>query len=126
MMIATTLIAAAGCDGQQADEQAATGQSAGAPLALSDAMLNRLVAEYPSLGEERAPAPQPSADADPANIPERFRDRIPDAVLATVTGEATFYADHFEGRRTASGIPFRGCAGLADAAGAGRAGSDVT
>jgi rare lipoprotein A len=28
-------------------------------------------------------------------------------VLQTVTGEATYYADIFEGRRTASGIPFR-------------------
>jgi rare lipoprotein A len=107
MMMITAFLAAAGCEGRQADEQAAAGGSDGDPLALSDAMLNRLVAEYPSLGEERAPAPQPSADADPANMPERFRDRLPDAVLETMTGEATFYADHFEGRRTASGIPFR-------------------
>jgi rare lipoprotein A len=28
-------------------------------------------------------------------------------VLETVRGEATFYANTFEGRRTASGIPFR-------------------
>lgn len=27
--------------------------------------------------------------------------------LESVTGQATFYADRFEGRRTASGIPFR-------------------
>ena len=40
---------------------------------------------------------QPNGDAAPP----------PPSVKETVEGEATFYADHFEGRRTASGIPFR-------------------
>ncbi|MGH7555250.1 MAG: septal ring lytic transglycosylase RlpA family protein [Longimicrobiales bacterium] len=39
---------------------------------------------------------------------ERSRDRTDDRdVLATARGEATYYADFFEGRRTASGIVFR-------------------
>ena len=47
---------------------------------------------YPRLGEEPLPEPQPSGDR---------------TSLETTSGEATFYARRFEGRRTASGIPFR-------------------
>lgn len=100
--------AACGTDGDEQRAQPATEQPAGDMMAeLPEAAINRLIAEYPVLGEEPAPEPQPSDDADPTNVPARFSDRVPDAVLETATGEATFYADRFEGRRTASGIPFR-------------------
>ncbi len=61
--------------------------------------LEELKAEYPRLGTEPLPEPEPNDDAN--------LDEVPEEVLETVTGEATFYADKFEGRRTASGIPFR-------------------
>lgn len=89
-------------------EERAAGQPEGAAaVELPEEVINRLRAEYPVLREERAPEPEPSEDADPTSLPARFSDRVPDAVLETTTGEATFYADRFEGRRTASGIPFR-------------------
>ena len=74
---------------------------------LPSQVVNQLRAEYPVLREERAPAPKPSPDASPEEIPERLRGAAPEKVLQTATGGATFYADKFEGRRTASGIPFR-------------------
>jgi rare lipoprotein A len=40
-------------------------------------------------------------------LPQRVRETLPPRVLESVRGEATFYANTFEGRRTASGIPFR-------------------
>lgn len=70
-------------------------------------VVSQLRQEYPVLQPTPAPEPQPSPDANPEQVPERLRDRLPEAVLETVTGGATFYADKFEGRRTASGIPFR-------------------
>ncbi len=59
------------------------------------------IERYPVLGEERAPEPQPRGDqsAPPPDLPSE--------ILERVEGEATYYADTFEGRRTASGIPFR-------------------
>lgn len=66
-----------------------------------------LADRYPVLGEEWAPEPQPGADADPSSIPAEYRDALPQRALESATGEATFYADMFEGERTASGIPFR-------------------
>lgn len=63
--------------------------------------------EYPVLREERAPEPKPSPDADPERIPDRLRNVASERVLEAATGGATYYADKFEGRRTASGIPFR-------------------
>ena len=71
------------------------------------AMAESLIEEYPRLGEEPLPPPQPSAEADPSELPARLANRLPEPVLERVAGEATFYADRFEGRRTASGIPFR-------------------
>lgn len=76
-------------------------------VALAPHVINQLKAEYPVLRKETAPEPRPSPDANPAEVPERLRERLPERVLQTVTGEATFYANSFEGRRTASGIPFR-------------------
>jgi rare lipoprotein A len=74
---------------------------------LADSTLDRLAARFPVLGRDRAPAPTPGADAAPSNVPDRLRDRLPKRALASASGEATFYADRFEGRRTASGVPFR-------------------
>ena len=101
LIIPASLILAAGaCGGageQAADpaaEQADVNQVA---AELPGTMIDRLMAEYPVLGTD--PAPQPEPDGDGAEPPT-------DA-LETTEGEATFYADSFEGRRTASGIPFR-------------------
>ena len=70
-------------------------------------VIDRLKEDYPVLREAPAPEPRPSPDAAPEQVPERLRDALPKRVLETVRGGATFYADKFEGRRTASGIPFR-------------------
>ncbi|HEX2191375.1 MAG TPA: septal ring lytic transglycosylase RlpA family protein [Longimicrobiaceae bacterium] len=79
----------------------------GTRAALTPQMINQLRAEYPVLREERAPEPQPGADANPGDVPARLVGRVGPKVLASATGGATLYADKFEGRRTASGIPFR-------------------
>ena len=77
-----------------------------ANASLTGAELEELKREYPVLREEPAPAPKPDADA-PVNIPAQVRKALSEGVLESISGEATFYADKFEGRRTASGIPFR-------------------
>lgn len=74
---------------------------------LAPEAINQLRAEYPVLRRERAPEPRPSPDANPENVPPRLRSVASERVLEAATGGATFYADKFEGRRTASGIPFR-------------------
>lgn len=74
---------------------------------LSAEALQELKKRYPRLGTEPLPAPRPSTDASPGDVPEDIASNAPDRVLETATGEASFYADKFEGRRTASGIPFR-------------------
>ena len=63
--------------------------------------------QYPRLSTQPMPQPQPRPDANPAGIPEQVRAALSEPVLETISGTATFYADTFEGRRTASGIPFR-------------------
>lgn len=80
---------------QQANEELA--EDSATMAKLSEGRIARLAELYPVLGEERVGEPQPNGDAAPP----------PPSVKETVEGEATFYADHFEGRRTASGIPFR-------------------
>lgn len=111
-LIAATL-AACGPDREPApatetavQPQIATQAMAG-PSPLPQEVIDRLKAEYPVLRRDTAPEPQPSPDADPSVVPERVQAALAEPVLETVTGEATFYADSFEGRRTASGIPFR-------------------
>jgi rare lipoprotein A len=74
---------------------------------LGHQIIQQLKEEYPVLREERAPEPQPSPDANPARVPDRLQGVASERVLQTARGGATFYADKFEGRRTASGIPFR-------------------
>lgn len=59
----------------------------------------------PDPGAPRVPATQPvPRDAEPARLPDA--PGTP-AVLHVVEGEATYYADKFHGRRTASGEIFR-------------------
>jgi rare lipoprotein A len=74
---------------------------------LSPEAINQLKAEYPVLRQERAPEPRPRPDANPESVPPRLQSVASQKVLNAATGGATFYADKFEGRRTASGIPFR-------------------
>lgn len=59
---------------------------------------------------EGAPAADDLASAAVVEEPKEaapVEEAPSEEILETVTGEATFYADYFEGRRTASGIPFR-------------------
>ncbi len=94
--------------GQDAAEVAdTTDQSSVQESRLSEAELAELKEEYPVLRKDPAPAPKPSPDATPRNVPRELRQALTQGVLESVSGEATFYADKFEGRRTASGIPFR-------------------
>ena len=110
-----TLLAASAIACGDADDTAAAGAMpavgdsaavAAGIAAPSPAELARLEARYPVLGAERAPAPTPSPAAGTRDVPASVR-ALPADVKQTVTGEATYYADLFEGRRTASGIPFR-------------------
>lgn len=87
--------------------QAAMEQPADPTAEISPEMLAQLEERYPVLRETPAPEPQPNGDARADQVPERVRQALPEPVLQMVTGDATFYADKFEGRRTASGIPFR-------------------
>jgi rare lipoprotein A len=75
--------------------------------ALTPEQLQELESRYPTLGEESAAEPRPGNGARPSEIPKHVMDMVPGKAQHSVTGEATFYADRFEGRRTASGIPFR-------------------
>lgn len=107
-LLSATLLAAAGCSDdsttRSSDHPASTVATADT---VPDTLLQRLAARYRVLREESAPPPAPSETADPSRVPERVRNTLPGQVLEQVTGEATFYANLFEGRRTASGIPFR-------------------
>ena len=100
----TMLSLTAACGGEERATGDQRSEHAVASAArLDPARIAELTAEYPRLGEEPLPAPRPSPDADPADVPEHLSTRV----LQTVLGDATFYANKFEGRRTASGIPFR-------------------
>jgi rare lipoprotein A len=94
--VTTAAVLAAGC--APGDDE---------PETLSDEEIAALIAEHPRLAERPLPEPQPNGDADPNDVPDHVRDRLDNAALERVTGGATFYADYFEGRRTASGIPFQ-------------------
>lgn len=109
--IAPLALGTAACGGRPADERpadatAALDEAAAASNLLDPEVLRGLEAKLPVLRQAPAPPPHPDPDADPRNVPQRVRDALGDDVLQTATGGATFYADHFEGRRTASGIPF--------------------
>lgn len=77
------------------------------PTPLSEEQIAALEENVPRLNSEPLPEPQPNDGARADAVPPRVQERLPDRVLEQVTGGATFYADYFEGRRTASGIPFR-------------------
>ena len=96
-VFAATILIACGADSNETVGDAVPATETA--VELSQEEIQQLALQYPRLGEEPLPEPKPSPDADPANAPNR--------VLETATGEATYYANHFEGRRTASGIPFR-------------------
>jgi rare lipoprotein A len=109
-------VAAAGCAPQAEPDRQPVAQlppvtvsqpAEPAPPPLNGTALARLQQEVPELRETPQPQPQPSPTASPEAVPERVRAALPERVLERVTGPATYYADKFEGRRTASGIPFR-------------------
>jgi rare lipoprotein A len=104
--LAALIVAVAACDDEtrtMGDMPSTETREAVAADTLAPEVLARLMEQYPSLREERAPEPEPSPDAAPGDVPGN----VPQQVLRRVMGGATFYADKFEGRRTASGIPFR-------------------
>jgi rare lipoprotein A len=80
----------AGCNGGDDAPRQQQDNSAIKTAQLDRSTLERLRAAYPRLNSEPLPAPRPTGTA-----------------LETRHGDATFYANTFEGRRTASGIPFR-------------------
>lgn len=100
----TLLLIIQGCSAP--DEEAPDYTAAGMVQPVPDGVLERLRSRYPVLGESPAPEPQPNGSAA-AEMPARMTQALPEEVLEQISGEATYYADHFEGRRTASGIPFR-------------------
>jgi rare lipoprotein A len=102
----TAALAACTPDGD-APDRARTAAAPAATQPLPEGVIQQLAAEYPVLSSERAPEPQPGPDANPGQVPERVRGAVAPRVLRSATGGATFYANKFEGRRTASGIPFR-------------------
>jgi rare lipoprotein A (peptidoglycan hydrolase) len=103
LMIPLTAIIFVGCGRDEPAQTAATDPA----VEIDQTMLDRLKEQFPVLREDTAPEPQPGDDRSPEDIPPRVRGVLDGRALQTVTGEATFYADKFEGRRTASGIPFR-------------------
>lgn len=96
-----TLVAVA-CGGDDREVRSEAGPPSAAGAQLDSASIARLAERFPRLGADPLPEPRPSSRASPDDPPD-----LPGAILETVQGEATFYADRFEGRRTASGIPFR-------------------
>jgi len=98
-LCATVLLAAA-CgprdDAATEDVDVAVGEPA---EMLPPEVIAALKDEYPRL-RDTVPLPEPQPNGDDPGTP-------PAGVLERAAGEATFYADYFEGRRTASGIPFR-------------------
>lgn len=92
-------------DRQPAPEDEAPTQAGVQPVSAET--IEDLRERYPRLGTEPLPEPRPSPDAAPEDVPGEIASAVPERVLATASGEASFYADKFEGRRTASGIPFR-------------------
>ena len=106
----TATIALTACGGDRAPEQDADRTDAANEQAAADQLspeaIARLTSQFAVLGED--PAPEPRAPSrGSVEVPARHREAAPQRVLQAATGEATFYADKFEGQRTASGIPFR-------------------
>ena len=75
---------------------------------LTPEQIAALAEQYPRLtAEEPLPEPEANGNRNPGDVPDRVATSASDRVLQSARGGATFYADYFEGRRTASGIPFR-------------------
>jgi rare lipoprotein A len=112
-LVAVATVALAACEpdaGPHVQDAQVAMEQPGAQPAISplpQEVIDSLKNEYPVLRPDPAPEPQPNGVADPTQIPERVQAAAPTSVLQTVRGGATFYANKFEGRRTASGIPFR-------------------
>lgn len=90
-----------------ATDEAADRPDAPPAAELTAEEIAQLQEQYPRLQDQPLPPPRPSESASPNDVPDRLSTAVSDAVLETITGQATFYANKFEGRRTASGIPFR-------------------
>ncbi len=73
--------------------------------------LARLAANPPALRIRLTPASPVGRDFAQGGLPSSLRDSLPpravQRVIRSVRGEATYYADKFEGRETASGTIFR-------------------
>lgn len=106
-MVVLALLSVACGDGDREPGPEADVASQAAIDPLSSDVIEVLKERFPRLGTESLPEPKPSPDASPGDVPDNVAAAAPQKVLATATGEASFYADKFEGRRTASGIPFR-------------------
>src|SRR5688572_11222967 len=68
------------------------------------AALPAAVAASPAAPVAASPASPAAPAAASPTLPAAPTERV---ALETVTGEASYYARRFEGRRTASGVPFR-------------------
>lgn len=72
--------------------------------------IGRLAASPPALRPRWTTAPPATGGPAPRGLPASLRDSLPsrvvESVLHSVRGEATYYADRFEGRETASGTLF--------------------
>lgn len=106
-LMLTLALAACGGAGETTSDTAPAAE-VGSIEPLSEEQIAALAGQYPRLtADEPLPPPRPSQEATPAAVPSRIADRGAERVLQSARGGATFYADYFEGRRTASGIPFR-------------------
>ena len=79
---------------------------------LTLTLLATTACNAPESGEDRAPAEeQPRQTAEASIFPNApspvVREAVVESALEVEEGQATFYADQFEGRRTASGRTFR-------------------
>lgn len=108
IVLSVACAAAIACaDRRNSSAEDARPLEAGAANALPADAVEALALRVPELRPEAQPEPQPREDADPGSVPRRLAEALSPDILETVTGSASFYADTFEGRRTASGIPFR-------------------
>lgn len=105
----TAGLALLGCenDGPAEVQTTSVAEASAAAGTISPGKLAQLKDQFPVLRKDPAPPPQPRSGANPADIPGAIADALSPRILEEITGTATFYADKFEGRRTASGIPFR-------------------
>ena len=106
-VVFAVLVLSLGCGQEQPAQVSEVPQPQSLPPQVEPRLIERLKARVPELRSEPQTEPQPRPDARPRTVPGAVADALAADVLETITGSATFYADKFEGRRTASGIPFR-------------------